>query len=95
MLGQIAESSVGRVEVHTTSYRGHTPEELANMAIGKIMYVGDKSHPVIRDQAEAFKGYIHKVLVEYLNKAVQCDRTTIAHRLQQAGHPELIKLLEI
>lgn len=92
MLGNV---SVGAVEVHTTQYRGHTPEELANMAIGKIMYVGKDSHPLIRDQAEAFKGYIHNVLVEYLNKAVRCDRDTLAHRLRQAGHPELIKLLEM
>lgn len=91
----LGDMSVGSVEVHTTQYRGHTPEELANMAIGKIMYVGKDSHPLIRDQAEAFKGYIHKVLVEYLNKAVRCDRDTLAHRLRQAGHPELIKLLEM
>ena len=91
----LGDMSLGAVEVHTTQYRGHTPEELANMAIGKIMYVGKESHPIIRDQAEAFKVYIHKVLVEYLNKAVRCDRDTLAHRLRQAGHPELIKLLEI
>lgn len=92
MLGDV---SVGAVEVHTTQYRGHTPEELANMAIGKIMYVGKDSHPLIRDQAEAFKGHIHHVLVEYMKKAVRCDRDTLAHRLRQAGHPELIKLLEM
>ncbi len=91
----IGDMSLGAVEVHTTQYRGHTPEELANMAIGKIMYVGKDAHPLIRDQAEAFKVYIHKVLVEYLNKAVRCDRDTLAHRLRQAGHPELIKLLEM
>ena len=94
MLGETGTMNLNSVEVHTTSYRGHTPEELANMAIGKIMYVGDKSHPVIRDQAEAFKGYIHKVLVEYMHKAIQNDRTTLAHALRQAGHPELLKILE-
>ena len=91
----LGDMSLGAVEVHTTQYRGHTPEELANMAIDKIMYVGKDAHPLIRDQAEAFKVYIHKVLVEYLNKAVRCDRDTLAHRLRQAGHPELIKLLEM
>ena len=91
----LGDMSIGAVEVHTTQYRGHTPEELASMAIGKIMYVGKDAHPLIRDQAEAFKVYIHKVLVEYLNKAVRCDRDTLAHRLRQAGHPELIKLLEM
>ena len=95
MLGQTGEAFLGGVKVYTTQYRGHTPEELAEMAIDKIMYVGKDAHPLIRDQAEAFKVYIHKVLVEYLNKAVRCDRDTMAHRLRQAGHPELIKLLEM
>jgi hypothetical protein len=92
MIGAI---SAGGVEVHTTSYRGHTPVELANMAVGKIMYVGRDAHPIIRDQAEAFKERIHGVLVEYLTRAVKCDRDTISHRLRQAGHPELTKLLEM
>lgn len=91
----LGDMNIGAVEVHTTQYRGHTPEELANMAVGKIMYVGKDAHPLIRDQAEAFKGFIHKVLVEYLTKAVRCDRDTMSHRLRQAGHPELIKLLEM
>ncbi len=95
MLGQTGEVQIGRVEVHTTVNRGHTPEELAGMAIGKIMYVGKNSHPLIRDQAEAFKAHIYGVLVDYMHKAVRSDRTTTAYKLRESGHPELVKLLEI
>jgi len=81
-------------EVHTTQHRGHTPEEIANFALDKIMYVSKDANPLIRDQAEAFREYIRKVLVDTLKQAVQSDRTTLANRLRQAGHSELIKLLE-
>jgi len=82
-------------EVHTTSGRGHTPEELADMALDKIMYVSKDANPLIRDQAQAFKGYIRQILVKYLKQAVTSDRTTLANKLRQAGHSDLIKILEI
>ena len=83
----------GTVTVHSTSGRGFTPEELAERALDKIVYVGSKSHPVIRDQAEAFKNNLRVLLVQYLHQAVRSDRTTIANRLREAGHPELTILL--
>lgn len=83
----------GGVVVMTTNNRGWTPEEIAERALDKIIYVGGSSHPAIREQAEAFRENIRQVLVFYLNEAVKSDRTTIAARLREAGHPELIKLL--
>ena len=82
-------------EVHTTDGRGHTPEELADFAVNKIMYVSKDANPLIRDQAQAFKDYIRQVLVKYLKQAVTSDRTTLANKLRQAGHSDLIKILEI
>lgn len=82
-------------DVHATEGRGHTPEELANFAVDKIMYVSKDANPLIRDQAQAFKEHIRVVLVKYLKQAVKSDRTTLANRLREAGHSELIKLLEI
>ena len=84
-----------KVEVHTTQYRGHTPEEIANFALEKIMYVSKNANPLIREQAEAFKEHIRAVLVQYLKQAVKSDRTTLANKLREAGHSELIKLLEV
>jgi hypothetical protein len=82
-------------EVHTTSGRGHTPEEVAEFALDKIMYVSKDANPLIREQAEVFKDYIRQVLVKYLKQAVQSDRTTLSNRLREAGHSDLIKILEI
>ena len=83
----------GTVAVHTTSNRGFTPEEIAERALDKIVYVGEQSHPVIRDQALAFKDSLRHILVMYMKEAVQSDRTTVANMLREAGHPDLIKLL--
>ena len=80
-------------EVHTTSHRGHTPEEIAEFALDKIMYVSKDANPLIRDQAEAFKGYIRKVLVHHLKQAVKSDSTTLANKLREAGHSDLIKTI--
>lgn len=94
MLNATSNVIGGDVKVFTSHYRGFTPEEIAEQAIDKIIYVGKDSHPVIREQAEAFKQYIFEVLVTSLKQAVQSDRTTLANRLRDAGHSELIKLLE-
>lgn len=83
----------GDVVVHTTNNRGFTPEEIAERALDKIIYVGSSSHPAIREQAEAFRENIRHVLVFYLKEAVKSDRTTLANRLREAGHPELTTIL--
>ena len=51
----------GNVKVYTTSNRGFTPEEISERAVDKIISVGSQTHPVIREQAEAFKENIRKV----------------------------------
>lgn len=92
MPGQL-EGILGGVQVHTTNGRGFTPAEIANRAVDRILYVGKDSHPVIREQAEAFKDSIRSVVEFYMHEAIKSDRTTIAHRLAEAGHPELKTLL--
>lgn len=84
----------GSVIVNTTSNRGFTPEEVAARAADKIISVGDTAHPVIRDQAQAFKTHIQKVVEFYIKEAVRNDRATLALRLQEAGYPDLVHLLE-
>jgi hypothetical protein len=84
----------GSVVVHTTQNRGFTPEEIAERALDKIIYVGGNSHPAIREQAEAFREAIKQVVVFYMKEAIKSDRTSIAIKLREAGHPELVKLLD-
>lgn len=85
---------LGQITAISVSGRGFTPEEVADMALDKIIYIGESSHPALRDQAEAFRNQIRAVLVKYMKQAVTSHNTTLANRLRDAGHPELIKLLE-
>ena len=82
-------------DVITTSGEGHSPEQVAEMALAKIIYVAQDANPLIREQAEAYKQNIRLVLVQYMKKAIKSNHTTIANKLREAGHSDLIKLLEI
>ena len=77
-------SELGQFKVHTTHNRGFTPEELAEQALDRIIYVADNAHPLVADQARAFRENIRQVLVFYLRKAQNSERTTI--------HGELVRL---
>ena len=93
MIGTQSPVLLGSVGVATTNRRGWTPDELADRAIEKILYVGNESHPAIRDQAIAFRGAVRSVIKTYLEEAVNQDRATIAIRLHEAGHSNLVHLL--
>lgn len=87
-------SEVGSVTVMTTQGRGSTPEEVAERALDKIIYVGSGAHPAIREQAEAFKDSIRGVLVHYMHEAVRSHNVTLVNKFKQAGHPELTAILD-
>lgn len=85
--------SVGSVMVQTTDYRGFTPEELADRALDKIIQIGDSSHPVIIEQAKAFRAQIRAVLVHYLREAQSSERTTIYGELIKHGQVDLAEII--
>jgi hypothetical protein len=82
-------------DVITTSYGGMTPEQVAELALAKIIYVGQDANPLLKEQALAYKDNIRQVLVHYMKQAIKSNHTTIANKLHEAGHSELTKLLEI
>ena len=94
MFSIVTSAQLGEIKATSVSGRGFTPEEIAEQALNKIVSIGGNCHPVIRDQAEAFKNDIRGVLVHYMRQAVRSNHTTLANRFRAAGHPELVKLLE-
>lgn len=90
----LATGNVGSVMVMATEGRGFTPEEVAERALDKIIYVGSHTHPAIRDQAEAFRENIRQVLVHYMHEAVRSHNVTLVNKFKQAGHPELVPILD-
>ena len=94
MFGVDTGALLGEIKVTMVSGRGFTPEEIAEQALDRIISVGGNCHPVIRDQAEAFRNEIRGVLVHYMKQAVRSNHTTLANRFRAVGHPELVNLLE-
>jgi hypothetical protein len=84
---------MGGISVETTTNRGWSIDELAKRASDKIIFVGDQSHPAVQAQARAFKDRVTHVVAFYLKEAVEQDRLTLANKLREAGHPELVHLL--
>ena len=81
------------VGVHTTHDRGHTPEEVAQRCVDKIITIREETHPLIRDQARAFKEQMVKVVAHYMKEAIKSDRTTVYNELKNAGQPQLAELI--
>jgi hypothetical protein len=86
-------SDVGFVKVFTTNNRGFTAEEIADRALDKIIYVGEKSHPLLLEQARTFKDQLRGVLIHYLKEAQENERFTVASKLRAAGHPQIADII--
>jgi hypothetical protein len=81
--------SAGEVSVRTVDNRGFSVEEVADMAVNKILFVAEDAPAPIRDQARDFKEVMRQVIVQHLKVAVDHDRATICAKLRGAGYPEL------
>jgi len=93
MLDVSSSVSVGNIEVLTTDNKGHSIEEVAQMAANRILYIADQAPSPIRDQAMAFKDTLKRTLVYYMRQAVEQDRATICAILRQNGYSDLAENL--
>ena len=93
MLGNNGLSELGSVNVITTDFRGLSAEELTDMALAKIISVGESSHPLIAAQATAFKEHIRRVLTHYLELAQRHERANIVGALERQGHTDTANLI--
>jgi hypothetical protein len=85
--------NLGPVQVHTTQDRGHTPEEVAERCLAKLLYVSKDAPEVIRQQAEAYRAHMYHVLVDYMHQAVNSSRTTLCAELAKQGHGDVAELI--
>lgn len=88
-----AVATVMKVDVETTSNRGHPPEFWAKLAADRIVQVSEDAHPAIREQAVAFRDKVEHVVLLYMKRAIQSDRTTVYNIVMDAGQPNLAELL--
>lgn len=81
------------VSVQTSNNRGHTPEEVAERCLSKIISVSDTAPEVVKRQAQEYRSDLRKVLIHYMKEAVNSDRTTMYNMLTDNGHADVAEII--
>ena len=84
---------VGKISVFTSIDRGHTPEQIAEMALNRIMQVNDSAPSVIKEQALAYKDRLKEILIYYMNSMAKSERTTIWALMKKQGHDDIAEII--
>ena len=87
------ELSIGNVGVTTTQNRGHTVEELAEMATNKLISISDDVDPMVKAQAHAFRDRCKWVIHYYVNQGIQNHVCTICNELEKQGQKDLANII--
>ena len=84
---------VGSVTVMTSNNGGHSPEQIADLALNKIMMVSKDAPPVIRDQAMAHRDKLKEILIYYMKSMANSERTSIWALMKQQGHDDIAEII--
>lgn len=93
-ISETSATTVGMPTIVATSNRGLNPDELAGLAVEKIMRISSDADPVIRMQAEAFKEKLRTLLVRYFEQAQKSERTTLYNLFKSQGHEDMAQIIK-
>ena len=93
MISSLSEAEIGSVGVHTTHQRGISPEEVAARCADKIVSVSESANPLIREQANAFKQNIQKVIEFYVRQGINGYKTDLYNEALKAGDDGLANII--
>ena len=79
----------GFVTVVASNNGGLSDDQISEMATNKIIAVSETAPEPIRQQAQAFSDNVRNVVHYHIELARNEERATIAHKLREAGHPDL------
>jgi len=85
--------AIGDLGVKTTHNRGHTVEEVAEMATNRLVSVADTAPDQIKVQAHAFKNKCRMIITYYMKEAVNNHMCTIGNQLEAQGHKDLANII--
>ena len=85
--------SIGDLGVVTTDNRGHTPEEVAEMATDKIISISDNADPMVKAQAHAFRDRTKMVITYYVKEGIKNHICTVCNELEKQGHKDLANII--
>lgn len=88
-----SEAAIGQIVVTTTVEKGHDPEFWAEATANRVVSVGGNCHPVIAQQAEAFKEAVRATALFYIKEAIKSDRTTLTAEFERQGHKDMADII--
>ena len=85
--------ALGKLEVKTTHFRGHSIEEISSMAVDRIVSISDTAPENIKAQAHIFKDACQKVIAFYMDEAIKNHICTICNKLEKQGQKDLANII--
>jgi hypothetical protein len=85
--------TIGSLGVTTTDHKGHSVDEIAEMAVNKIVSISNNADPMIKAQAHAFKDRTKMVVAYYIQEGVKNHICTVCNELEKQGHKDLANII--
>jgi hypothetical protein len=89
----VGVSQAGSVNIMTSDKGGLTNEQIADLAVDKIVSISDEAPAHIRQQANQFREHLKKVMYYYLLLARREERGSIIQVLESSGHKEMAEYI--
>lgn len=83
-----------KVSVTTSNGGGHSPDDVAEMCVSRLINISDTAPPELAVQARACRQQMLDVVSLYVKMAIREDRRTVKTQLEQAGQSELARYIE-
>lgn len=85
---------MGSPFVVTSSNGGHSPEQVAELCVNRLIQVADSAPPELAQQARAYREQMLAVVTHYVKVGIAEDRKTVAEKLNNAGYGQLAQQIK-
>jgi hypothetical protein len=89
VIGESSSVLVGTASVVTTNGRDLNAEELANMALDRIISISQEAPMPLREQALAFKDKLRAILLFYMKRSAHSERIAVSNLLRKEGFTQI------
>lgn len=89
-----AGSKIGTPFVVTSNHGGHSPEQIADLCVNRLIVISDTAPPELAQQARAFRDQMLGVVLHYVKMAVVEDRKTVSAKLHSVGYEQLAQQIK-
>ena len=89
-----AGANIGSPFVVTSSNGGHSPEQVAELCVNRLISVADSAPPELAQQARAFREQMLAVVTHYVKMAIVEDRKTVVEKLNGVGYGQLAQQIK-